>query len=148
MGFVRYYKSQYAPNHKEVTFWINTSVDPYGRAIYVWDGTKWTPSASSAGVDMQDQIDSLKEEFTTVKETVVEMETSVKEAVAVVDDYDEALAAIDAENDQIAADVAKNATQIQTNTEQIQTNSETIQVLDEKHDTDIEELMSNQEWNE
>lgn len=41
MTNVKFFASVIAPNPKEVKYWIDLSLDPYGAAIKYFDGEEW-----------------------------------------------------------------------------------------------------------
>lgn len=51
--------SKYAPNPKEVSYWIDLSSDTTGNVIKSFDGKQWIPTNYKENTDQSERIDEL-----------------------------------------------------------------------------------------
>lgn len=61
--------SQYAPNPKEVSYWIDLASDPSGNVVKSFKGDEWIPLNKDTNVDQYEKIKAVNEDLQNFKST-------------------------------------------------------------------------------
>lgn len=73
--------SKYAPNPKEVSYWIDLSSDTTGNVIKSFDGKQWIPTNHKENIDQSERIDeldaSLASEISRAKSKEQQLENTI-----------------------------------------------------------------------
>lgn len=73
--------SKYAPNPKEVSYWIDLSSDTTGNVIKSFDGKQWIPTNYKENIDQSERIDeldaSLASEISRAKSKEQQLENTI-----------------------------------------------------------------------
>lgn len=77
--------SKYAPNPKEVSYWIDLSSDTTGNVIKSFDGKQWIPTNYKENTDQSERIDeldaSLASEISRAKSKEEQLENAINDKV-------------------------------------------------------------------
>lgn len=75
--------SKYAPNPKEVSYWIDLSSDTTGNVIKSFDGKQWIPTNYKENIDQSERIDeldaSLASEISRAKSKEEQLENTIND---------------------------------------------------------------------
>lgn len=75
--------SKYAPNPKEVSYWIDLSSDTTGNVIKSFDGKQWIPTNYKENTDQSERIDeldaSLASEISRAKSKEQQLENTIND---------------------------------------------------------------------
>lgn len=112
--------SKYAPNPKEVSYWIDLSSDTTGNVIKSFDGKQWIPTNYKENIDQSERIDELDASLASEISRAKSKEEQLENAINDVDnthstDIQEVRESIN-ELDSSKADKATTYTKSQTDT--------------------------------
>lgn len=84
--------SKYAPNPKEVSYWIDLSSDTTGNVIKSFDGKQWIPTNYKENTDQSERIDeldaSLASEISRAKSKEQQLENAINEVRESINELD------------------------------------------------------------
>ena len=62
--------SKYAPNYKEVTYWVDLSADATGNVIKSYNGSKWITINYSENSDQSERINTIAGKVDTLEQSL------------------------------------------------------------------------------